>query len=241
MWAYAMLPRMTPGIGADQRLEGRLTLGDRESPVVQRPADDHAGEAPGAPATRACAGGRASRRRPSRAARHRSGRQRPSPRAAPRGWAPRGCRPPRPACRRTCARHDGRARARAPRPRSRFPAPSPRRRPSRSGHRRRRLSDRRARRRGLRPGPGRAAPPCRAPPSRRPRPAPRPPPRASRRPPPHCTGTPDSEQIRAMCSRFAGIPRRAPSRSTTCRAPAPCSSHRRAASTGSASYTVSRS
>ncbi len=44
--------------------------------------------------------------------------------------------------------------------------------------------------------------------------------------------------IRATCARFAGLPLRAPSRSTTCSARAPSSTHRRAASSGSASYSV---
>ena len=55
----------------------------------------------------------------------------------------------------------------------------------------------------------------------------------SRRPPPYCTATPSSLVIRRRWSRLTGFPSRAPSRSTTCRKPAPASTNERAASSGS--------
>ena len=54
-----------------------------------------------------------------------------------------------------------------------------------------------------------------------------------RSPPPSSTGTSSSEVMRSTCSRFAGSPSRAPSRSTTWRKRAPASTKERAASSGS--------
>ena len=62
-----------------------------------------------------------------------------------------------------------------------------------------------------------------------------------RKPPPSWTGTPTSAAIRRTCSRLTGSPLRAPSRSTTCKSRAPPAPTRRAASSGSASYTVGSS
>ena len=189
-------PGAAVAVGRTRGVERGLALGDREAPLVERLADDHAGEV-----DLAQAGERAQvlERRRSRRSRG-SARARPRRRGAPRrGRGPRACRRGRRRCRRTRARRGRRgARSRrAPASAVVWVQPAVEMWPPRtSTETSTRGAERRDhRRRGSR---RRGTPPCRGSRARRRRAAPRGPPGSERSPPPYCTGTPVSPAIRSQ-------------------------------------------